>query len=436
MLLIYTHKLTPRLKYVFKQIFRGFLDIQVGFTTAVDEFIAHEGHKMSYTNKPLGAELFFQSNTILFEQGINDVEISVSEIEGVPVFFQVGPKSAMPFDIFGASFYLLSRYEEYLPHIRDEHNRFSAEDSLAFKNGFIKKPLVDIWVDQLYTVLDERFDFDEKREKKFRFESTIDVSKVYDYNSKGFTRGIVGLFIDLFSFKFSRVYERVVTILGLRKDPYDSFSLLLRLQKKHKMKMSYFFLLANYSRYDRNISYNKTGLHSLIKTVGDRSNIGLHPSYFSNSMPEKFKIEKERLEGVTNFRIKSSRQHYIKLQLPETYRFLIDIEIFEDYSMGYADNIGYRASTSEVFYFYDLDFEIQTPLKIHPFIVSDYAMKKSMNFTPKKALEEITELLEFAKATNSNFISLFHNDSLGRSDDWKGWRNVYIEMIRMVYDKE
>ena len=434
MLLIYTHKITPRLKYIFKQVFRGFLKIEIGFTTTVDEFIAHDGHKMSYTTKPLGAELFFQSNNILFDQGINDVELNVTEVEGVPVFFQVGPKSAMNFDIFGASFYLLSRYEEYLPHIRDDHNRFSSEDSLAFKNGFIKKPLVDIWVDQLYAVLDDKFNFEQKREKKFRFESTIDVSKVYDYNSKGLTRGIGGLFIDLFTFKFSRIYERIVTNLGLRKDPYDSFSLLVRLQKKYKMNMSYFFLLANYSRYDRNISYNKTKLHSLIKSVGDRSNLGLHPSYFSNLMPEKFKIEKDRLEGIANFRIKSSRQHYIKLQLPETYRFLIDIEIFEDYSMGYADNIGYRASTSEVFYFYDLDFEIQTPLKIHPFVVSDYAMKKSMGFSAEKALEEITGLLKFAKDTNSNFISLFHNDSLGRSDDWKGWRNVYIEMVKLAYE--
>jgi len=435
MLLIYTHKITPRLKYIFKQVFRGFLKIEIGFTTTVDEFIAHDGHKMSYTTKPLGAELFFQSNNILFDQGINDVELNVTEVEGVPVFFQVGPKSAMNFDVFGASFYLLSRYEEYLPHIRDDHNRFSSEDSLAFKNGFIKKPLVDIWVDQLYAVLDDKFNFEQKREKKFRFESTIDVSKVYDYNSKGLTRGIGGLFIDLFTFKFSRIYERIVTNLGLRKDPYDSFSLLVRLQKKYKMNMSYFFLLANYSRYDRNISYNKTKLHSLIKSVGDRSNLGLHPSYFSNLMPEKFKIEKDRLEGIANFRIKSSRQHYIKLQLPETYRFLIDIEIFEDYSMGYADNIGYRASTSEVFYFYDLDFEIQTPLKIHPFVVSDYAMKKSMGFSAEKALEEITELLKFAKSTNSNFISLFHNDSLGRSDEWKGWRNVYIEMVKLACEE-
>jgi len=434
MLLIYTHKITPRLKYIFKQVFRGFLDIEIGFTTTVDEFIAHDGNKMSYTTKPLGVELFFQSHKILFDQGVNDVELNVSEIEGEPVFFQMGPKSAMPFDIFGASFYLLSRYEEYLPHIRDDHNRFSSEDSLAFKNGFIKKPLVDIWIDQLYEVLDERFNFKEKRKKEFKFESTIDVSQVFDFGSKGLIRGIGGLVKDLSTFKLSRIIDRFMSNFGFRKDPYDSFSLLVRLQKKYKIKMSYFFLLANYSRYDRNISYNKTKLHSLIKSVGDRSNLGLHPSYFSNLLPEKFKLEKDRLEGIANFRINSSRQHYIKLQLPETYRYLIDIEIFDDYSMGYADNIGYRASTSEVFYFYDLDFEIQTPLKIHPFVVSDYAMKKNMGFSSEKALEEITEILSFAKINKYNFISLFHNDSLGRSEEWEGWRNVYIEMIKMVND--
>ncbi len=433
MLLIYTHKITPRLKYIFKQIFKEFLDIEISFTTVVDEFMDHDGHKISYTMGPIGDELFFQSTSILFEQGVNDVEINVTEQDGTPIFFHVGKKSAMPFDVFGASFFLLSRYEEYLPHLRDDHNRFVSEDSLAFKNGFIKKPIVDIWVDQLYAILDEKFDFKEKRKKEFKFESTIDVSQVFKYSSKGLIRGLGGMFIDIFSLNLYKVYDRILSNLGLRKDPYDSFSFLVRLQKKHNIKMSYFFLLANYSRYDRNISYNKTKLHSLIKSVGDRSNLGLHPSYFSNLMPEKFKIEKSRLENIAKFKINSSRQHFIKLQLPETYRYLIDIEIFNDYSMGYADNIGYRASTSENFYFYDLDLEIKTPLKVHPFMVSDYAMKKNLKLSPEKATKEITELLEYAKRTKSNFTSLFHNNSLGRDEEWEGWKNVYIDMVKLAF---
>jgi hypothetical protein len=408
--------------------------MEIGFTTAVDEFISHGGPKISYSFKPLGSELFFQSHNILFDQGINDIEINVTKQDGLPIFFQTGTKSAISFDIFGASFYLLSRYEEYLPHIRDEHNRFLSIDSLAFKEGFLKIPLVDLWVDNLYKIIDAKFNFKEKKKKKFNFESTIDISRIYDYNSKGLVRSVGGLLNDIFHLRLSRVYDRLLSNFGLRKDPYDSFSFLVRLQKKYNIKMSYFFLLANYSRYDRNISYNKTKLHSLIKAMGDRSQIGLHPSYFSNSMPEKFKLEKERLESITNFRIKSSRQHFIKLQLPETYRHLIDIEIYNDYSMGFSDNIGYRASTSEVFYFYDLDFEIRTPLRVHPFMISDYAMKKCMKISPKTAIKEISEMLNFAKQHKTNFISLFHNDSLGRADENKGWRNVYQEMIKMAFD--
>ena len=54
--------------------------------------------------------------------------------------------STFPFDIFGASFFMLSRYEEYLPHIKDEYGRFEAKESLAFKYGFLEIPIVDKWV--------------------------------------------------------------------------------------------------------------------------------------------------------------------------------------------------------------------------------------------------------------------------------------------------
>jgi len=435
MLLVYTYKKSPRLKYIFKHIFRELLNIEVGFTTAVEEFIAHQGAKISYARKPLGSELFFQSHKILFDQGVNDMEVIVSKWDDVPIFFQMGEKSAMPFDIFGASFYLLSRYEEYLPHIRDEHNRFFSEDSIAFKNDFIKMPLVDIWVNRLLKIISEKFELELKSDKKFRFESTIDVSQVYNYKMKGLIRGVSGYIIDLFMLRFSKVYDRGMSVFGFRKDPFDSFSFLARIQKKYKLKMNYFFLLANYSRFDRNISYHRAAFKSLIKSVGDRSEIGLHPSYYSNNDYESFKIEKKRLESITNFRINSSRQHYIKLQLPETYRCLIDNEIYNDHTMGYADNIGYRASTTEPFYFYDLDFEIQTPLIIHPYVVSDYAMKYRLNLTAEEALKEIIELLEFSKSIKGKFISLFHNDSLGRAEEWDGWRNVYYEMVKAANDK-
>ena len=152
MLLVYSHKITPRLKYTFKQVCTRILGIPVSFTTKVEAFIAHNSLKISYTKQPLSNEIFIRSHELLFEQGLSDVEIQVQDWEETKCFFSTGEKSVIPFDIFAASFYLLSRYEEYLPHVKDEYGRFTAKDSLAFKNGFLKQPVIDIWAYKFETV--------------------------------------------------------------------------------------------------------------------------------------------------------------------------------------------------------------------------------------------------------------------------------------------
>ena len=87
MLLVYTHKITPRVNYIFKHFFVRILQIQVHFTTKVGEFVAHNGPKLSYSKAPLGSEFFIRSHDLLFEQGINDVDITVLKWEDVPCFF-------------------------------------------------------------------------------------------------------------------------------------------------------------------------------------------------------------------------------------------------------------------------------------------------------------------------------------------------------------
>ena len=68
MLLVYTHKITPRLNYIFKHYFVRTLNTRVGFTTKVAEFVAHSGPKITYSKAPLGTEFFIRSNDLLFEQ--------------------------------------------------------------------------------------------------------------------------------------------------------------------------------------------------------------------------------------------------------------------------------------------------------------------------------------------------------------------------------
>ena len=138
MLLVYTHKITPRVTYTFKHICKRILGIEVLFTSKVEDFIAHDSLKMSYTKQPLSNELFVRSNELLFETGLSDIDINVQQWENTKGFFATGERSDLPFDVFAASFYLLSRYEEYLPHVKDDYGRFLASESLAFENKFLQ----------------------------------------------------------------------------------------------------------------------------------------------------------------------------------------------------------------------------------------------------------------------------------------------------------
>ena len=117
MILVYSHKITPRLTYIFRQIFVRILELPVSFTSTIEKFISHSGPKLSYTNQPLGNEFFIKSHELLFQQGIHETEFEVEKWKGLPAFFKTGSQSRLPYDIFAASFYLISRYEEYLAHI-------------------------------------------------------------------------------------------------------------------------------------------------------------------------------------------------------------------------------------------------------------------------------------------------------------------------------
>ncbi len=430
MLLIYTHKITHRNKYIFNLIFKDTLGIDFTLTSELEQFKAAEGAKISYTNNPIGDELFFTSRNLLFETGITEQNISVFEVNESKVFFATGKASALPFDVFAASFYLVSRYEEYLPHIRDEHDRFDAKDSLAFTNGFLHKPLVNIWAIWVRDLIRKKFTSIIFPEKKYQFVSTIDIDNAYAYREKGFTRSVGGYLKSISKFDFTEISERTRVLLGLDKDPYDTYEFQLDTIKKYKLKTIYFFLLGDYGVNDKNLPIESKRFQSLIKMLGDYAQIGIHPSYGSNKSSTQLQKEVERLSKVLHRDITQSRQHFLKLTLPETYRNLIDLDITDDYTMGYASQVGFRASICTGFNFYDLDRELETKLKVHPFAMMEGTLKYSMKVAPQDAMKKIEPLIDEVRKVDGVFMSLWHNDTLNDRNTWAGWKAVFEKMVQ------
>lgn len=423
MLLVYTHKITPRLIYAFKHICTRVLGVQVSFTTTVEEFIAHDSLKMSYTKQPLSHELFIKSHELLFEQGLSDIDIYVQDWGRTKGFFPTSEKSCLPYDIFASTFYLLSRYEEYLPHVKDEFGRFTPSESIAYKNKFLHQPVVDIWAYKFKEVLETNFPRINFLERKYSIKPVIDVPSPYHYRLKGMMRTLGGTIKDLAGFKFKSLYNRYMVLFGFKHDPYDTFKYIINKQKQTPHKFQFFFMIGDYSTYDKGINIQKKKYVSLIKHVSDYCKVGLKASFFSLDDLTILKKEKKRMENVINTTLTTSRNSFSKLNLPVSYRNMVELEIQEDYSMGYISDIGFRAGTCTPFFFYDLDYEIQTPLKVCTYHLMDYALLRINSLLDKK--KALNELISEVKQVNGELVVVFHNYTFSSIERWNGYKELF-----------
>jgi len=431
MILIYSSKITKRIYYIFRQIFTNVLGVKFEITTKAEDFESWEGAKICYAKKPLNSGLYFQAVDLLFETGIEGQELHFIDFNRNIAFYPVYDKrSVLPFDPFAASFYLITRYEEYLPYIKDRYDRFESPESLAYQKGFLHKPVVNIWAEEVKKTILLKYPELNFKLRKFRFIPTIDIDSAYSYKYKGTVRTAGAMLRDFSRFDFSEIFERLRVLAGVKKDPFDTYNYQLKLLKKYGLLPIYFILFADYGEHDKNIPVNNKSFHRLVKAIADYAEVGIHPSFSSNTNSNKLRLESERLSKVLNREITKSRQHFLRINFPGTYRNLINIDITDDYTMGYASSPGFRASICDTFNFYDLDLESETKLRIHPFQVMEGTLKDYMNLSIEKSLEIIKEHVDQVKAVNGTFISLWHNESLSNLGRWKGWYMIYEEMIK------
>lgn len=175
-------------------------------------------------------------------------------------------------------------------------------------------------------------------------------------------------------------------------------------------------------------------MQSTIKNITDKFLIGIHPSYKSFKKPNKVETEIARLNSVSGKQIVRSRQHFLQLNFPYTYRNLIEQGIQEDYTMGNPNVIGFRASIASPFFFYDLKRDDTTALRIFPFAAMDSTLYYYLKVTAESGLEELKLITDEIKKVNGTFIFIAHNDLVGKNSIWKGWQNCFEEFIE--YAKE
>jgi len=428
-LLIYTPTITPRVKYVFSLFFETLINTPYNLTTDTAEYKNHQGAKINYSNQPIEeGEIFISANSLLFEDDIRSQVITVTEWEKLKIFYQADA-GVLPFDLFAASFYLVSRYEEYLLSSLDDHDRFRHTGSLAFKNKFIDVPIVNLWANKLKDILKKKYPELEIKENNYVFTPTIDIDVAYAHKGRKLKIILGSYFRALFRLDFSYAIDKKLTLLGLKKDNFDTYNYQRDIFKKFNVRPVYFFLAGNWGKHDRNINTEGKYFQALVKKVSEYAYIGIHPSYRSGGSVAIVEQEIKRVEKNLTEKITKSRQHFLKITLPETYRCLAELGITDDYTMVFAACPGFRASICTPFFFYDLRRETPLPVKLHPTVFMEGTFSEYMQVKPEEAIVITRELIERVKQCKGEFVSIWHNDTLNNKGKWKGWRKVFEAML-------
>lgn len=451
MLTIFTKEPTQRLQFVCRQIFSRILGCEWRITTKKEEV---KFPVIWYTEEVNSCGIQIVPDGLLAEKGLADSEDAFTDRLGsgywyeVPTIFNTpenvlsglmqecemmgGKMEIIPFDLFSASFYLITRYEEYLCKKTDCHGRYPFEESIAYRNGFITRPVVDEWC---YVLKGKLLQYDAElfsHTPNFRFQPTIDVDNVFAYKNYGVVKTTLCCLRDVMKGKFHDVKRRLKTVVGHTPDPFFNLEEIYRIHSEADLHPIFFLHCGSFGKYDKKSIWPSLSYRRVRRFLASQGVVGLHPSYHSSKRRFLFDLECRNMIWHKNNDATEERPvrfHYLRMQIPDTYELLLEKGITSDWSLCYSNLPGFRASTSHPFFFYDLKKEEETTLMLYPTTLMDKTLHSDLKLTCEKSLSLMKEYEDRIRAVNGVFITLFHNDHFAEGFGWDGWKSMYESFI-------
>jgi hypothetical protein len=398
-MLIYTTHISPRVEYIFDFILKETLGIDYELTAVKDFFIASD-HRVKWSYGSYFEALpSLPAAGLLFEADIQHQDLEKLIHEDRISFFEVENYGGIDFDIFASAFYLISRYEEYLPCVNDTHGRYAAYQSVAVQFGFLQTAMVNRYIFWLMTWIKKNFPSLEAKIEKPKFLISIDVD--HPFYSKDIS-------LDKWILRSIKNFS-----LFTEKDKYDTYDFIF--ENLQDLNSIFFFLCPEHpSDMDHFNKRDSENFKNLVQYIKSKSQLGIHPSYHAESK----KILAEEIQWLSTQhqrQIRASRHHYLRFDIESSPQALIKSGIQFDFSLAYSTHTGFRSGTSLPFYLYDLKKEKKTSLKIMSPCIMDSSFQHGA-LTDFR--ENCQQLIEEIKTYGGYFIPIFHNDILA-NEDWK-----------------
>ncbi len=437
-------------RYIISTLFREFLglDIQVEVSDRQDTRIAMDGDGQlivvdrlfmtppqdwlkpaSLPQQPL--KVWNLDRTNLSPTVVNSqIPVIYGDNPRNPHFFrQEEEQIYLGLDLFGSTFFMLSRYEEAVKPERDGHNRFPATASLAYGEGFLDRPIVNEYLEILWACLQQLWPRLERQPRQFKTYLSHDVDEPFRY-----------AFSSLFSLVKlcgGDILKRLNPLQAIHNasgwfqvktghpeaDPYNTFDWILEISERHNLRSAFYFISdRSAGAIDGNYTMEHPLIRDLLRKIHQRGHeIGLHTSYNTYLDPVQTKKEFDILkktcaaEGIQQ-ESWGGRQHFLRWQTPTTFQNWEDAGLDYDSTLCFADVAGFRCGICYEFPTFNVKTRQPLRLKERPLIVMECTVidKRYMNLGLEGdvALQAMAKYKQRCRLFQGDFTLLWHNSRL------------------------
>lgn len=347
---------------------------------------------------------------------------------GTPLFKRTGDRTfECAGDILTSSLWTLGRFEELHPESNDEHGRFPAASSAAYKAGCIDRPIVDEYGLALQDVLSHLLPgwTPERRDFRVKLSHDIDLTGV-PFNLRTaaghvYPRRIPGAF-----------FRDVLALARLSQPAYlGGIVRTAKISKDRGLHSAFYWQTAAPSPWDAGYDIETPRIRAIVETLAEDFEAGIHPGYYTFGSPQRLFEEVARLRRVIGGVPIGGRQHYLRWS-PSTWKAWEDAGLAYDSTVGFADAMGFRAGTCIPYRPWLFEENRESRILEIPLVVMDCTPVRYMMLNDHETLSAVRALIERCKAVGGVFTLLWHNASVIE----RPYAALYPQILEMLTPAE
>ena len=420
------------LKYTFEVLLVEFLglDIDIFISASKNIFIVIGNEKIFLESSFFSFRHLIAKESLPYK--IEESTIEIGNVKFSPLSLYKGTIKTKDFnlniDILGSTFFMLTRWEEYINPVRDAHQRFSAKESIAYKYKFLERPIVNEYVELLWALLLKAGCTQQRKKKEYKLVPTHDVDRPFLFNSPIKNIRALGGFAKRRKW---RELKDFVKYFVVKKDPWDTHSLFMDMSERAGVKSHFFFLPKGKAKQDGRYTFDDPRIQKLFKEIKNRGHhIGFHPSYHAYNDKTLFLKEKDQLENAIGQEVISGRQHYLRFSFPETWRIWNATGMKWDSTLSYADCAGFRCGVCYPFPVFDVLNRQILSLFEKPLIAMEGTLIGYEGLDIEMAKSKIDRLKNQVKKYSGEFVFLYHNSAFFEDQ----YHKISGDLLKKMYD--